>query len=51
MGQVEKSIEYLEKYLKEVSNKEADEQYSKTCNCLANIYNSKVSWMKTHLFA
>jgi hypothetical protein len=42
MGQVEKSIEYLEKYLKEVSNrKKGGDQYSRACGCLANIYNSQ----------
>jgi hypothetical protein len=46
MGKVNKSIEYLEKYLKEVSNKEVDYQYSRACSCLAGIYNSMVGFIK-----
>lgn len=40
LGHVNKSIDYLQKYLNEVSNNEADKQYARACNCLANIYNS-----------
>ncbi|RNA08109.1 tetratricopeptide repeat 29 [Brachionus plicatilis] len=38
MGQIDKSIEYLEKYLKDA--KKMDKQFSRACNCLANIYNA-----------
>lgn len=40
MGQIDKSIEYLEKYLKDA--KKMDKQFSRACNCLANIYNAMV---------
>ncbi len=40
LGHVTKSIEYLQKYLDEVSSNEADKQYARACSCLANIYNS-----------
>ena len=42
MGKVEKSIEYLKKYLDEVSNKESDIQHARVCSCLAEIYNAMV---------
>jgi hypothetical protein len=42
MGKVEKSIDYLKKYLQEVQDKTADRQYSRACTCLANIYNKLV---------
>lgn len=40
LGHVNKSVDFLLKYLNEVSNNEGDKQYARACNCLANIYNS-----------
>jgi hypothetical protein len=42
MGKIEKSIEYFQKYLKDVSTSEANKGYARACSCLANIYNSLV---------
>jgi hypothetical protein len=42
MGEVEKSIDYLKKYLHEVQDKTVDRQYSRACICLSNIYNTLV---------
>ena len=40
LGQINKSIEYLQKYLAEVSSKSADRQYARACYSLGTIYNS-----------
>jgi tetratricopeptide (TPR) repeat protein len=46
LGQINKSIEYLEKYLNDMSHREDNQhQYCRACSCLASIYNTLVIFL------
>ena len=47
MGNLNKSIEYLKKFLDQTTQSQTvNSQYGKICGCLASIYNSLVSNLK-----
>ncbi len=49
---IEKSTEYLTKYLQKVSDKEGDIQYARACSALGFIHNTlvKFKWDDFYLF-